>query len=198
MSATLKDSDMYERLLKQTERYLENRNQTAVPVKQLWDAMVKEGAKHDFAVPALLADFECLLEGDHRFEFVAVGMPRGGQNRDIEELLEHEELEKLGFLSAQNVRLRRSSLATFDDDEEESHDALDAAVSFEDLGENFPDTSLLDAEPNPGGQKRPAAISRIAKKTGSAANGGKASPKKSPKGLKNAAKKKLPAKKGKK
>jgi hypothetical protein len=188
---------MYERLLKQTERYLENRNEIAVPVKQLWDAMVKEGAKHNFTVPSLMSDFECLLEGDHRFEFVAERAPRAGRNPDIEELLEHEELEKLGFLNSQNVRLRRSSLLPFDD-EDEHHDALDAAVSFEDLGENFPDSSLLDTESAPKVQKRPATISRILKKSGSASEGGKGPPKKALKPQKSAAKKKPAAKKGKK
>jgi hypothetical protein len=61
---------MYERLLKQTERYLGNRKEIVVPVKQVWDAMVKEGKAGNFAVPPLMADFECLLEGDKRFEFV--------------------------------------------------------------------------------------------------------------------------------
>ena len=188
---------MYERLLKQTERFLENRNEGAVPVKQLWDAMVKEGAKRDFPVPALMADFECLLEGDNRFEFVAAGIPRAGKNRDIEDLIEHEELEKLGFLSSQNVRLRRSSLLSFDD-EETSHDALDSAVSFEDLGDNFSDSSLLDADPAPGGQKRPASPSHNPKKAGSALNTSNAFAKRTLKPPKNTAKKKTAAKKGKK
>ena len=187
---------MYERLLKQTERYLENRNEAAVPVKQLWDAMVKEGAKRDFPIPPLMADFECLLEGDKRFEFVADAIPRTGKNRDVEELLEHEELEKLGFLNPQNVRLRRSALLSFDL-EEESHDALDAAVSFEDLGENFPDSSLLDAD-SVQKNRRPGIKPRITKKTGVGGNVVRPSGKKTPPLPKNAAKKRLAAKKRKK
>jgi hypothetical protein len=188
---------MYERLLKQTERYLENRNEAAVPVKQIWDAMVKEGAKRNFAVPSLMADFECLLEGDNRFEFVAEGVPRSDRNHDLEELLEREELEKLGFLTAQKVRLRRSSLLSLEM-EEESHDALDAAVSLEDLGENYPDSSLLDLEATQRPQGRPSAVPRTTKRAGSSGNGGGPSGKKPPKPAKNATKRKPAAKKGKK
>lgn len=61
---------MYERLLKQTERYLGSQKDVLVPVKQVWNAMVKEGKLNNFVVPSLMADFECLLEGDKRFEFV--------------------------------------------------------------------------------------------------------------------------------
>ena len=62
---------MYERLLKQTERYLGNQEEIVVPVQAVWSAMVKEGKANNFAVPSLMADFECLLEGDKRFEFVS-------------------------------------------------------------------------------------------------------------------------------
>jgi len=138
---------MYEQLLKHTERYLREKTGTGVSVKQLWEAMVKEGAKKKFTVPSLMADFECLLEGDARFDFVAEEGRHSGKSPDIEELLEHDELEKLGFLTTHKVRLKRGPSSPFDM-EEQSEDALDSAVSLEDLGDNFSDSALIDSEPS--------------------------------------------------
>jgi hypothetical protein len=136
---------MYERLLRETERYLERRKEIVVPVKQVWDVMVKEGRSSSFAVPSLMADFECLLEGDKRFEFViekkAPGVLKGGED----DFLEHEELEKLGFSDDQKVKLRRIPLSSADD--EEAGDALDVAVSMEDLDKELTDASLFDMGP---------------------------------------------------
>ncbi len=135
---------MYERLLKQTERYLGNRKEIVVPVKQVWDAMVKEGKVNNFAVPSLLADFECLLEGDRRFEFVKEKKSSATLDPYSDDFLEHDEMEKLGFSDNQNVKLRRISLKSVDDDEE-SVDALDAAISMEELGEELENSALFDS-----------------------------------------------------
>lgn len=135
---------MYERLLKQTERYLGNRKEIVVPVKQVWDAMVKEGKVNNFAVPSLMADFECLLEGDRRFEFVKEKKTSASNDPSSDEFLEHDEMEMLGFSDNQNVKLRRISLKSVDDDEE-SADALDAAISMEELGEELEDSALFDS-----------------------------------------------------
>ncbi len=136
---------MYDRLLKQTERYLEGRKEVVVPVKQVWEAMIKLGKAENFTVPSLMADFECLLEGDHRFEFVLESGSRMRGSPDLEELLEHDELEKFGFVNDQKVKLRRLSSRS-KDSEEESFDALDAAISIEELDETLGDTSLLDSD----------------------------------------------------
>ena len=152
---------MYERLLKETERYLEHRREIIVPVKQVWDAMVKQGKSGSFTVPSLMADFECLLEGDRRFELVteknvAAAISAGGND-----LFEHEEMEKLGFTDDQRVKLRRIPLPRSDDDEE--GDPLDSAISFEDLDTELTDTSLLDGGPGPltrSGSKSPVRIPR--------------------------------------
>lgn len=135
---------MYERLLKQTERYLGNRKEIVVPVKQVWDAMVKEGKVNNFAVPSLMADFECLLEGDKRFEFVNEKKSSGHLDSYSDDLLGDDDLEKLGFSDNQKIKLRRISLPTSDDDAE-SVDALDAAISMEELGEELEDSALFDS-----------------------------------------------------
>ena len=134
---------MYERLLKQTERYLGNRKEIVVPVKQVWDAMVKDGKANNFAVPSLMADFECLLEGDKRFEFVNEKKASPRLDPYSDDFLEHDQMEKLGFSDNQKVKLRRIPLTPVDDDEE-SVDALDAAISMEELGEELEDSTLFD------------------------------------------------------
>ncbi len=134
---------MYERLLKQTERYLGNRKEIVVPVKQVWDAMVKEGKVNNFAVPSLMADFECLLEGDKRFEFVNEKKSFARLDPYSDDFLEHDEMEKLGFSDNQKMKLRRIPLPASDDDAE-SVDALDAAISMEELGEELEDSALFD------------------------------------------------------
>lgn len=135
---------MYERLLKETERYLEHRKKTVVPVKQVWDAMIKQGKSSSFAVPTLMADFECLLEGDRRFEFVIEKNAVGAMSADGNNFFEHEEMEKLGFSDDQRVKLRRIPLPTTEDEE---GDPLDSAISLEDLDKELADTSLLDGGP---------------------------------------------------
>jgi hypothetical protein len=151
---------MYERLLKETERYLEHRKEIVVPVKKVWDAMIKQGKSSSFTVPTLMADFECLLEGDRRFEFViekdAVGAMRAGGN----DFFEHEEMEKLGFSDDQRVKLRRMPLRSAEDEE---GDPLDTAISLEDLDAELADTSLLDGGPAPATRSTSKSTSTISR-----------------------------------
>ena len=133
---------MYERLLKETERYLERRPEIVVPIKRVWDTMVKEGKSGNFPVPSLLADFECLLEGDKRFEFMAEKKRGRAFDDDREDSLERDDLEKLGFADGQLVKLRRIRIAVVEDDE--IVDALDAAISLNDLDEDLAAPALFD------------------------------------------------------
>jgi hypothetical protein len=107
--------------------------------------MVKEGRTSSFAVPSLMADFECLLEGDKRFEFVTEKKVPGALKAGEDDFFEHEELEKLGFSDDQKVKLRRIPFSSADD--EEAGDALDGAVSLEDLDKELTDASLFDMGP---------------------------------------------------
>ena len=133
---------MYERLLKETERYLERRPEIVVPIKRVWDTMVKEGKAGNFPVPSLMADFECLLEGDSRFEFMAEKKRRRDLGADREDSDEREDLENLGFADGQLVKLRRIRIAVAEDDE--IVDALDAAISLNDLDEELASPALFD------------------------------------------------------
>lgn len=154
---------MYERLLKETEQYLEHRGEIIVPVKQVWGAMIKQGKASGFAVPSLMADFECLLEGDRRFEFVVEKDTVGAMSADGNDFFEHEEMEKLGFSDIQRVKLRRIPFPTADDEE---GDPLDSAISLDDLDRELADTSLLDGGPAPttrSASKSASSISRSEK-----------------------------------
>lgn len=151
---------MYERLLKETERYLEHRKEIVVPVRQVWDAMIKQGKSGSFTVPSLMADFECLLEGDRRFEFVIEKHPVGAMRADRSDFLEHEELEKLGFSDDQRVKLRRIPLTTGVDEE---GDPLDSAISLEDLDMELADTSLLDGGSSPATRSTSKSTSNISR-----------------------------------
>ncbi|MGA7160687.1 MAG: hypothetical protein WBZ48_06775 [Bacteroidota bacterium] len=135
---------MYERLLKQTERYLGNRKEIVVPVNQVWSAMVKEGKTNNFEVPSLMADFECLLEGDKRFEFISEKSSSKGRDPYADDYFEDEETEKLGFSENQKVKLRRIPFPSVGSNVE-SIDALDAAISMEELGEEFGDSALYES-----------------------------------------------------
>ena len=188
---------MYERLLKQTERYLENRKEVTVPVKQVWEVMVKLGKTEGFTVPSLIADFECLLEGDHRFEFVSDQNPQRSHKPDLEEFLEHDEFEKLGFVNNQKVRLRRLK-GRADEGEEESFDALDRAISLEELHEDLGDTSLLDGDTAASSRDRGETATSVIRAGRTKDSVGKASKKKGGKVVSKIVKKKPSAKKGKK
>ncbi len=151
---------MYERLLKETERYLEHRKEIVVPVKQVWDAMIKQGRSSSFTVPTLMADFECLLEGDRRFEFVIEKNSVGAMSADGNNFFEHEDMEKLGFSDDQRVKLRRIPLPRSEDEE---GDPLDSAISLEDLDKELADTSLLDGGPAPATPSRSKSAANISR-----------------------------------
>jgi hypothetical protein len=151
---------MYERLLKETERYLEHRKEIVVPVKQVWDAMIKQGRSSSFTVPTLMADFECLLEGDRRFEFVIEKNAAGAMSAVGNNFFEHEEMEKLGFSDDQRVKLRRIPLPTAEDEE---GDPSDSAISLEDLDKELADTSLLDGGSAPATRSTSKSIANISR-----------------------------------
>jgi hypothetical protein len=103
---------VYERCLQEAERILATDKDVIVPVKRVWNDVVREGQSQDFEVPAL-ADFTALLEADPTFEFMSA---RTGVLDDIEEERpdvmseEEEELERMGFYAGDRVKLKRISL----------------------------------------------------------------------------------------
>ncbi len=133
---------MYERLLSETQHYLERNKDDLIRVKELWKFVSAEGKKSNFAVPSL-TDFSCLLDGDKRFEFVALTRRTAASKGDFEEdLLEHEELGKLGFKEDQYIRLRKLQLdddEEMDDGEEAKFVPLDDDIALEENQDEFED-----------------------------------------------------------
>ncbi len=82
------------------------------------------------------------VEGDKRFEFM-VKQSSASVDPYSDDFLEHDEMEKLGFSENQRVKLRRIPLPASDDDTE-SVDALDVAISMEELGDEVEDSALFD------------------------------------------------------
>jgi hypothetical protein len=113
---------MYERLLLETGRHLKLREGSSVPIMQLWRSMTREAVRKSFSVPSL-SDFSCLLEGDKRFELITD--PAGSQAMSVVEVVDDEEMGKLGFLGSQRVRLRTVPVKN-DEDDDESEGLADA------------------------------------------------------------------------
>jgi len=103
---------VYERSLLEAERILAADKDIIVPVKKLWNFVVREGRIQNFEVPAL-ADFTALLEASPTFEFMGAhnGVLDDMEEERPEELSDEEqELERMGFYAGDRVKLKRISL----------------------------------------------------------------------------------------
>lgn len=121
---------MYERLLNETEKYLEKRKERGLPVLELWDAMVEASESQNFEMPETIGDFECLIEADKRFIFSTGVAEEKEPEEDIdvgeeegeyevgEDFFEVEEMEKIGFNENQLVSLKKNQKKQSADDDE--------------------------------------------------------------------------------
>lgn len=103
---------MYERCLLEAERILAADKDIIVPVKKVWNLVVREGRSQNFEVPAL-ADFTALLEAHPTFEFMAAHngvLDDMDQERPEELSAEEEDLERMGFYAGDRVKLKRITL----------------------------------------------------------------------------------------
>jgi hypothetical protein len=119
---------MYERLLSESEKFLEKQNEKAVSILELWDAMVDASETHKFEMPETIGDFECLIEADKRFVFntgtmdeepeddIDIGEEEG-EYEVGEEFFEVEEIEKVGFSETQMVALKKNAKKSSADDD---------------------------------------------------------------------------------
>ena len=106
---------MFERLLNETEKYLHRKDNALVSIRQVWKELAEEGKRKNFSIPKL-ADFECLLDADRRFECISGNGVDPGLTE--EEILDLDEMEKLGLLQDIQVRLRSVTPVREDDDED--------------------------------------------------------------------------------
>jgi hypothetical protein len=112
---------VYERCLNEAELILSVRQEPLVPVRRVWEEIVKRSKAKGFEV-ASLSDFSAMLEGDNRFQIV----PAQIKIQEDEEIVpdvetEDSDMEHLGFFSEDRVKLRSRRIVEtiINEDEEE-------------------------------------------------------------------------------
>jgi hypothetical protein len=108
---------MYEKLLAESEKFIETLPVKEVPILEMWDAMMERSETENFEMPDTIGDFECLLEADKRFIFIKKITEDEIDDVDLgeeegeyevgEDFFEVEEMEKLGFNQHQIVGLKK-------------------------------------------------------------------------------------------
>ncbi|MHB1050831.1 MAG: hypothetical protein ACYC09_12170 [Bacteroidota bacterium] len=119
---------MYEKLLAESEKYIETLPVKEVPILEMWDAMMERSESENFEMPDTIGDFECLLEADKRFIFVQKITEDEIDDVDLgeeegeyevgEDFFEVEEMEKLGFNQHQIVGLKKYEKKKIVDDDD--------------------------------------------------------------------------------
>jgi hypothetical protein len=123
---------MYEKLLLETEKFIEAQKLKEVPILEIWGAMAERAEALKFDMPENLGDFEFLLEADKRFVFIKPKIDEEIEDVDLgeeegeyevgEDFFEVEKIEKLGFNQDQIVSLKKyeKKKSTDDDDDDDS------------------------------------------------------------------------------
>ena len=120
---------MYEKLLSEAEKFLEDQKSKELPILELWAGLTELAGQTKFELPENIGDFECLLEADKRFilttsklvdevETVDIGEEEG-EYEVSEDYFEVEEMEKLGFNQHQIVGLKKYEKRNIADDEDD-------------------------------------------------------------------------------
>lgn len=121
---------MYEKLLSEAEKILEEQKEKALPILEMWDAMMERSEQLKFEMPENIGDFECLLEADKRFVFTEnkiveevddldIGEEEEGEYEVGEEFFAVEEIEKLGFNQHQIVSLKKYEKKKISDEDDD-------------------------------------------------------------------------------
>ena len=119
---------MYEKLLNETEKYLEHHKNKEIAFIDIWQEMAEQSEKLHFDMPDSIGDFEMLLEGDKRFIFIkpkadVIDVDLGEEEGEYEvgeDFFEVEEIEKLGFNERQIIALRKYVSESVDEDDKET------------------------------------------------------------------------------
>lgn len=102
---------MYDHILDEAERILEQDPDIIVPVKKIWVEVRQIAEDNDWLMPTL-TEFSSLLMQDDRFEFLpdqeSMGMVE--ELADDERVDEEMEVERFGFYGGQRVKLARVQL----------------------------------------------------------------------------------------
>jgi len=112
---------VYERCLNEAELILSVQQEPLMPVRKVWEEIIKRSKIKGFAA-ASLSDFSAMLEGDNRFQIV----PAQIKIQEDEEVLSDieivdSEMGNLGFFSEDSVKLRSRRIVEtiINEDEEE-------------------------------------------------------------------------------
>ncbi|MFQ5798831.1 MAG: hypothetical protein ACE5H0_09085 [Bacteroidota bacterium] len=101
---------MYEHILEETERLLEQDQDVIVPVRKIWKQVRQIAEDNDWRMPSL-AEFTSILMQDDRIEFMPEQESMGEGDLLEEEREEKEvEAEWFGFYAGQRVKLARIQL----------------------------------------------------------------------------------------
>lgn len=122
---------MYEKLLSETEKFIETQKKKEIPILEIWSAMAERAEGLKFEMPENLGDFEFLLEADKRFIFIKPTLEEDIVDVDLgeeegeyevgEDFFEVEKIEKIGFNQDQIVGLKKyEKKSNSDDDDDDS------------------------------------------------------------------------------
>lgn len=130
---------MYEKLLSEAEKILEEQKEKELPILAMWDAMMERSEQLTFEMPENIGDFECLLEADKRFVFSDNKLAEEADDIDVseeegefevgEEFFAVEEIEKLGFNQHQIVGLKKYEKKRLSDDDDDDDIVVKPKVS---------------------------------------------------------------------
>jgi hypothetical protein len=112
---------VYERCLNEAELILSARQEPMVPVRQVWEEIVKRSKTKGFEV-ASLSDFSAMLEGDNRFQLVPAQIKIHDEDDVVPDVdMEDSDMEHLGFFSEDSVKLRSRRIVetVINEDDEE-------------------------------------------------------------------------------
>jgi len=116
-----KESPVYERCINEAELILTTQKDALAPVHKIWEEVVRRAKAEGFAVTSL-SDFSAMLEGDRRFLIIPAQVKnQEEQDVPIEADVEDSEMERLGFFSEDQVKLRTARVLErpiTEDDEE--------------------------------------------------------------------------------
>jgi hypothetical protein len=101
---------MYEKSVNEAELILSTQKDALAPVRKIWEEVVRRSKVEGFAVTSL-SDFSAMLEGDRRFLIIPAQIK---DPEDPEVLVDSEiedsEMERLGFFSEDQVKLRTAKI----------------------------------------------------------------------------------------
>ncbi len=112
---------MYERSVNEAELILSTQKDALAPVRKIWEEVARRAKAEGFAVTSL-SDFSAMLEGDRRFLIIPAQLKnQEDQEAPIDVELEDSEMERLGFFSEDQVKLRTARVVErpISEDEEE-------------------------------------------------------------------------------